>query len=346
MKFCITGGGTGGHLCIADALSKAAVKCGHEAIFIGSTNGQDRMWFGENSSFKESFFLETTGVVNQKGLKKIKALYKIYQAFKKSIVLLQTNQIDAVISVGGFSAAPASFAAIFTKKPLFIHEQNAVMGKLNSILRARAKLFISAYEKDAPIQGYPVKEEFFKNARVRKKLQTIIFLGGSQGAKAINDLALHVSPILQEKNIKIIHQCGERDYERVKAEYEKLGIEAELYAFTKEISSLVARADLAVSRAGASTLWELCASGVPSFFVPYPYAAGDHQFHNAQFIVDGAMGWCQREGEGLEEKLLEVLEEPLQGKSQKLLAHAHKDVAMKMIKLFEKIVKNSHEREQ
>ncbi len=341
MRFCITGGGTGGHLSIADALCKAAVQCGHEVIFIGSTHGQDRMWFGENSSFKQSYFLETTGVVNQSGLGKFKALYKIYKAFKQSITLLYTHKIDAVISVGGFSAAPASFAAIFTKTPLFIHEQNAVMGKLNSILRARSKLFISAYEKDAPIQGYPVKEEFFKHARLRTKLSTIIFLGGSQGAKAINDLALHVSPSLQAKNIKIIHQCGERDFERVRAAYEKLGIQAELYAFTKEIPSLVARADLAVSRAGASTLWELCAAGVPTFFVPYPHAAGDHQFYNARFIVDEAMGWCQRESEDLAEKLLLILDEPLQERSKKLLQHAHKDVAVKMITLFEQITKNS-----
>lgn len=335
MKFCITGGGTGGHLCIADALCKAAVERGHEVIFIGSTSGQDRMWFGEHSSFAYSYFLETTGVVNQNLFGKIKALYKIYKAFKTSIALLKKHQVQAVISVGGFSAAPASFACVFTKLPLFIHEQNAVIGKLNSILRPRAKLFISAYEKDAPIQGYPVKEEFFKTSRVRDRLKTIIFLGGSQGAKAINDLALHVSPILKEKNIHIIHQCGERDYERVKSEYEKLGIEAELYSFTKEIVSLISRADLAVSRAGASTLWELCASGVPTFFVPYPYAAGDHQFYNAQFIVQEDMGWCQREGASLAKNLLEIIDEPLHGRSQKLLEHAHKNVASEMIKLFE-----------
>ena len=341
MKFCITGGGTGGHLSIADALCDAAIERGHEVIFIGSTNGQDRMWFGEHSSFAHVYFLETTGVVNQGKLGKVKALYKIYKAFKQSISLLGKHQIQAVISVGGFSAAPASFASVFSKIPLFIHEQNAVIGKLNSILRHKATLFISAYEKDAPIQGYPVKEEFFKTARVRKKLETIIFLGGSQGAKAINDLALHVSPILKEKSIHIIHQCGERDYERVKAEYEKLGIEVELYSFTKEIASLISRADLAVSRAGASTLWELCANGVVTLFVPYPHAAGDHQFYNAQFIVKEEMGWCQREGKGLVEKLLKVLEEPLHVRSQKLLEHSHKDVASEMIKLFEQNVEKS-----
>lgn len=336
MKFCITGGGTGGHLSIADSLCFAAISRGHEVIFIGSTSGQDRMWFGQHSGFSHVYFLDTSGVVNQGRLGKVKAMYKIFKAFLKSREILKKHNTQAVISVGGFSAAPAAFASITKGLPLFIHEQNAVVGKLNSVLRSRAKLFISAYEKDSPVQGYPVKEQFFASSRVRQNLQTIIFLGGSQGARAINDLALHVSPVLKSRGIKIIHQCGERDYERVKSEYEKRGIEAELYSFTKEMASLISRADLAVSRAGASTLWELCANGLPAFYVPYPSAAGDHQFYNARFIVQEEMGWCEREGEGLEEKLLQVIDEPLQGKSKKLLEHSHKDVADEMIKLFEK----------
>ena len=338
MKFCITGGGTGGHLSIADALCSAAVQRGHEVIFIGSTSGQDRMWFEQHSSFSHVYFLETSGVVNKKGLAKIKALYKVFRAVLRSRKILKKHHIDAVISVGGFSAAPAAFASVITGRPLFIHEQNAVVGRLNSILRSRARYFISAYEKDSPIQGYPVKELFFNSARIREKLETIIFLGGSQGAKAINDLALHVSASLKQKGIKIIHQCGERDYERVRQEYARLGVDVELYSFTKDMPSLISRADLAVSRAGASTLWELCANGLPAFFVPFPYAAGDHQFSNADFIVKEQMGWCERESDDLDKKLLAVLDEPLQAKSKKLIEHSHRDVADKMIKLFEKSI--------
>lgn len=338
MRLCITGGGTGGHLSIADALCCAAIARGHEVIFVGSTSGQDRMWFEQHSSFFHAYFLESSGVVNKRGLAKIKALYKIFAAVLESRKILKKHKIQAVISVGGFSAAPASFASFTLRLPLFIHEQNAVVGKLNSILRPYAKSFISAYEKDSPIQGYPVKEVFFRLCRVREKLETIIFLGGSQGATAINDLALHVSPILKERGIKIIHQCGERDYERVKAQYEKMDIEVELYSFTKEIASLVSRADLAVSRSGASTLWELCANGLPAFFVPFPYAAGDHQFYNADFIVKEEMGWCVREGEGLDKRLCLILNESLHVKSKKLIEHSHKNVADEMVKLFEKSI--------
>ena len=333
MKLCITGGGTGGHLMIAQALSEAAVTDGHEVIFIGSTSGQDRKYFEYHSKFSHVYFLQTTGVVNQKGMGKIKALYKVFKAFLQARKILKKHNIQATYSVGGFSAAPASFASLSLFVPLFIHEQNSVEGRLNSLLKRYAKSFISAYDKDSAIQGYPVKEIFYKNARVRDELKTIIFLGGSHGAKAINDLALSVAHKLQKMQITIIHQAGEADYERVKEEYEKLGVAVELYAFTKELPELITRADLAVSRAGASTLWELTANGCPAFFIPYPYAAGDHQYHNAQFLLKENLAWCERESENLKSKLIKVLKNPeLKEKSQKLLEFSTQDVAYAMIK--------------
>ncbi|MEA3370896.1 MAG: undecaprenyldiphospho-muramoylpentapeptide beta-N-acetylglucosaminyltransferase [Campylobacterota bacterium] len=338
MKICITGGGTGGHLMIAEALVEAAVVEGHEAIFIGSTHGQDRKYFESRSSFSHVYFLETTGVVNQKGLGKLKALYKIFKAFLASRKLLKKHKIQATYSVGGFSAAPASFATLSRFIPLFIHEQNAVEGRLNSLLKPYAKRFISAYDESSSIQGYPVKEVFYKNARERSELKTIIFLGGSHGAKAINDLALSVAHKLDKRSIKIIHQAGEADFERVKKEYEEMGVEVELYSFTKDLEALISRADLAISRAGASTLWELTANGVPALYIPYPYAAGDHQFHNAAFIVEKELGWCEREGEGLKSKLLSILKEDLSQKSRGLLNYTTKDVAHKMIKDVEKVL--------
>ena len=332
MKLCITGGGTGGHLMIAEALVEAAVNDGHDVIFIGSTKGQDRKYFQQHSSFSHVYFLNTTGVVNQKGLGKIKALFKVLVAFFQARKILKKHHIVATYSVGGFSAAPASFATLSRFIPLFIHEQNAVEGRLNKLLKPYAKSFVSAYDENSPIKGYPVKDIFYKSARVRESLKTIIFLGGSHGAKAINDLALSVANELKQKGIDIIHQAGELDFQRVEKEYARMNVEVKLYAFTKELPRLIEKADMAISRAGASTLWELTTNGCPTFFVPYPYAAGDHQYYNAKFIVDNEMGWCHREDEELKTSLLEVLENPqLEIKSQKLLEHSSKDVAKKMI---------------
>ncbi|RUM62629.1 MAG: undecaprenyldiphospho-muramoylpentapeptide beta-N-acetylglucosaminyltransferase [Sulfurimonas sp.] len=339
MNLCITGGGTGGHLMIAEALVEAATKAGHSAIFIGSTHGQDRKYFEKSSAFKAVYFLETTGVVNQKGLGKLKALSKVFKAFLKARRVIKDEKIDAVYSVGGFSAAPAAFASIFTRVPLFIHEQNAVYGRLNRLLKPFAKCFTSAYDKDSAIKGYPVKKIFSSTQRVRDKLNIIIFLGGSHGAKAINDLALSKAQKLQKIGIHIIHQSGEADYERVKNAYQELGVEVELYSFTKELPSLIVQADLAVSRAGASTLWELTTNGCPALFIPYPYAAGNHQYFNAKFIVDDCMGWCELENQQLSFALDTILVKPdLKKRSTKLLQFSNKDVAKEMINEVEDMI--------
>lgn len=338
MKVVITGGGTGGHLAIAAVLQEALSARGHDAIFIGSTSGQDRMWFEKNSGFSHTYFLSTTGVVNQKGAGKAVALWRIFKAFLHSRSLLKIHHITAVISVGGFSAAPASLAALSRMVPLFIHEQNARTGRLNALLKPYARLFFSSYDKTSPVRAYPVSHRLFRKARVRTMLKRVIFLGGSQGAAYINDLALSVAPLLHQRGIAIIHQCGERDFARVETAYREMGIRVELVAFTKELPELLERSDFAVSRAGASMLWELCANGLPAFFIPYPYAAGDHQFYNAQFIVRKGLGWSQRQGEGLEAKLIAAMDENLEEKSRKLMELIEPDGAEKIVTEIERSV--------
>lgn len=336
MKFAITGGGTGGHLAIAKALQEALVIRGHEAIFIGSTSGQDYGWFGENSGFSKSYFLSTTGVVNRKGIAKIVALFKVLKALFSAWGLLRKHHIQAVISVGGFSAAPTAMAAVLTRYPLFIHEQNAVEGRLNRLLKPYAKAFFSSYDDASPLKDYPVNATLFKTARIRETIKCIIFLGGSQGARAINDLALEIAPLLHEKGIKIIHQCGDNDFERVSKTYQNLAIDAECFAFTKALPRYLEEADLAVTRSGASTLWEVCANALPAFFIPYPYAAGDHQFHNAKFIVQQELGWCERESSALKTQLEAILDDDITSKSKGLQALSHEGGAETIITYIEK----------
>jgi UDP-N-acetylglucosamine--N-acetylmuramyl-(pentapeptide) pyrophosphoryl-undecaprenol N-acetylglucosamine transferase len=343
MKLVITGGGTGGHLVIAKALAetfhaleKNNNKNYHDkAIFIGSTSGQDQSWFKDSNIFKEKYFFNTTGVVNQKGFNKIIALLKVILAFFKSLTLVY--KADAVISVGGFSAAPASLAAIILRKPFFIHEQNAVMGKLNRLLKPYAKAFFSSYH-DGFLVDYPINKEHFEKARVRTTIKHIIFLGGSQGATAINELALKIVPILQQKNIQITHQCGKHDFERISKFYHDNNIKANCFAFSTQLTSLISQADFAVSRAGASTLWELCAQNVPALYIPYPYAASDHQFHNAKFLLHNSASWLAREDEDLTSILENLLDENLKEKSEMLKTLITPDGALKILNIIKKEV--------
>ncbi len=323
MRVAITGGGTGGHLAIAAALLEALKEKGHEAIYIGSTSGQDRSWFGDEVRFEKRLFLDTSGVVNRKYLGKAWALFKIFRAVLTSRRILQREKIDAVISVGGYSAAAATFAAYTKQVPFFIHEQNAVMGRLNTMMKPYARAFFSSYEEASPVKDYPVRDIFFRAARVRKAIKTIVFLGGSQGAQFINDLALETAAVCAAKGIKIIHQCGERDFERIQKAYADQQLDVELYSFTRELPSLIERADLAVSRAGASTLWELTANGLPALFVPYPHAAGDHQFYNAQYLVEQGVAWSYRESESYARNLIDILESDLESKSRGLMELCH-----------------------
>ncbi|OBV28778.1 hypothetical protein BKN38_00105 [Helicobacter sp. CLO-3] len=337
----ITGGGTGGHLSIAQSLGEELRKRGKKAVYIGSLSGQDRAWFGDagadsraefsldsvdsdagvksgaessaqnstnagstnaestnadsadtNSTalFEACYFLPTSGVVNKRGLSKLASIFAQLSALQKVREIFKRHKVRAVISVGGFSAGPASIGAIVFRKPLFIHEQNATMGRLNELLAPFAKRVFSAFKE--PFTPYPIKQEALQKRRIRNKLESIIFIGGSQGAKAINDVALALAPTLLSRGISITHQCGARDLARVREAYQKLGLldKITLFDFSKELISYLVRADVCVARAGASSVWENAALAIPTLYIPYPHAAKNHQASNAQFFVSRGAG--------------------------------------------------------
>jgi UDP-N-acetylglucosamine--N-acetylmuramyl-(pentapeptide) pyrophosphoryl-undecaprenol N-acetylglucosamine transferase len=331
----MTGGGTGGHLTIIKAVKEELLDT--ELIYIGSTKGQDRAWFENDKQFNATYFLPTQGVVNQGFFGKIKSAFMLIKATMKAKKILKESEAKVVFCVGGFSAAPTSFAAKLLGIPLVIHEQNAAIGSLNKLLRSYASSFISSYEEDSPIKAYPIKKEYFEKSRIRDEIKTVMFLGGSQGAQAINKLALELAPTLKEKNIKIIHQAGERNIEEVKKSYEDIGIEAEVFGFTTQLSTYMEQADFAIARSGASTLWELSAMACPTLYIPYPYAAGDHQFYNAQFLVKQDVAWIMRESELDVKKVIALLDEKMKEKSEKLQSMIEKDGALQIAKLLKSI---------
>lgn len=300
------GGGTGGHLVIVKGVKEQIENT--PLIYIGSTKGQDRKWFEKDTKFIEKYFLDTRGVVNQGFLGKLKSLYMLLKATLKAKEILKRNGVKVVFSVGGFSSAPTAFASKLLNIPLVIHEQNAHIGSLNRLLKPYAKYFISSYDKDSPIKDYPVSEEFFNKARVRKELKSIIFLGGSQGAVAINNLAFSIAKELQKRDIKIIHQAGERNIKEARERYRELGVEVEVFGFTDRMSEYMREADFAIARAGASTLWELTANLCPTLFIPYPYSAGDHQYYNAKFLKDNRVAWVIRERDLKSDEVLNIID--------------------------------------
>jgi UDP-N-acetylglucosamine--N-acetylmuramyl-(pentapeptide) pyrophosphoryl-undecaprenol N-acetylglucosamine transferase len=147
----MTGGGTGGHLAIIKAVKEQINS--DKLIYIGSSMGQDRAWFGDDNQFSEKYFMNTRGVVNQGLLGKVKSLWLLSKATTQAYKILKKCDAKVVFCVGGFSAAPTSIAALIARIPLVVHEQNAALGSLNKILRKYASAFISSYEENSPIKS-------------------------------------------------------------------------------------------------------------------------------------------------------------------------------------------------
>ena len=152
----ICGGGTGGHLKIAQVFKNTLNKKHIQPIFIGSTLGQDRQWFDKENGFEKAYFLNSEQVMKKNALGKIKAIWTLLKTLCTVYKIFKNHKSARVISVGGYSAAPAVLGAILFRKKLFIHEQNAVPGQLNQISKPFAEVFFSSFNATSPVSGYPV----------------------------------------------------------------------------------------------------------------------------------------------------------------------------------------------
>ena len=327
----ITGGGTGGHLAIAKALKDELNKRGIKPIFIGSITGQDKEWFENDDGFEAKYFLNSSGVMNKNIIGKLSSLFNIFKLSKNCKDIFEKHNIKKVITVGGFSSAPASLRAVLMKKQIYIHEQNSVIGKLNNLIKPYAKEIFSSYMESSKVKDYPVNNKFFETARVRKKIKTILFLGGSQGASNLNSFAMHIAPVLEKMDIKVIHQTGKKDYQEVLDLYRELNLNSDVFIFSKDIYKKMEEADLAISRAGASALWELVANGLPTIFIPYPYAVSNHQYFNAKFLEDKNLCFLSKEEDLKEEIVFKLLEKDISEISGKLIELIDNNSSKKII---------------
>ncbi len=335
MSIILTGGGTGGHLTIIDAVVE---HLDEKPIYIGSTKGQDRSWFEDDIRFEKSYFIDSVTVADKGIFGKIFSLWHTAKVALEIRRVLKDKDAKVVFSVGGFSAAPASVASLMLRVPLIIHEQNAYVGILNRYLRPFASSFISTFEDGNLSNSYPVKQVFFDNQRVRGGVKSILISGGSQGSVALNNFAIKLAIIFKRRGIKIYHQAGLNNVDLVKQEYENLGVDAEVFGFTKDMPKIIEEADFAIARAGASTLWEMTANGLPALFVPYPYAANDHQYYNAKHLVDRGLAWVCRDKDLNEDIVLDILDKDLSSISRELIKQIEPNGAKLLAKHIEEFI--------
>lgn len=296
MKLLIAAGGTGGHLFPGISVARAfkELNPGGDVLFVGSERGLEREIL-EREGFRQ-VALNVGRLKGEGWTQRLKTLLSLPGALLQARSILKDFRPDLVFGIGGYSSGPMILAARSRGIPRAVLEPNAIPGYTNRKL---------AKSVDRVFIAFPKAKEFFPESKVRltgtpvrgdlkpvetaaaEKPFTVLVLGGSQGATAINKAMTAALPKLEAsgKALKIIHQTGSNDEAWVKETYAKSKIPHEVSAFVADMARVYREADLAVSRAGASTISELLATRTPSILVPYPFAADDHQRFNADSVA-------------------------------------------------------------
>lgn len=304
MRIIIAGGGTGGHIFPAVAIGHALQRMqpGIELLFVGA-KGKMEMEKVPQEGF-EIVGLDIVGFNRSNLFKNILLPIKLLRSLSDAKNILKTFKPNAVVGVGGYASFPILKAAQRMNIPTLIQEQNSFAGKSNQILGKKAKAICVAYEhmeKFFPqdklvITGNPVRKNISQMNINREEGQawlgldtnrkTILIVGGSLGAKSINEaIDAHLDEIATE-DVQLIWQTGKPYYQQAKQRAAAFSDKVKVFEFIREMDYAYAAADIVISRAGALAIAELCIAAKPVIFVPYPYAAEDHQTSNAMALVE------------------------------------------------------------
>jgi UDP-N-acetylglucosamine--N-acetylmuramyl-(pentapeptide) pyrophosphoryl-undecaprenol N-acetylglucosamine transferase len=344
----IMAGGTGGHVFPGLAVAKLLREKGVEVHWLGTEQGLESRLVPEANL---PLHLITISGLRGKGLKPLlTAPFKIVKAISQSIRIMKQIHPDVVIGMGGFVSGPGGIASWLLRRPLIIHEQNAKAGLTNKMLAYLAKRvlegFPGTFKARAKVVdvGNPVRAEIAALLAPDKRLLPshsplrLLVLGGSLGARALNDILPGALATLDAADRpSVLHQTGDKHFETTKDAYASKGVEADLKPFIKEMAQAYSWADVVLCRAGALTVAELCAVGLGAIFVPFPYAVDDHQTANADFMVKHGAGQCIQQTELTESRLADIVRD-LTRQPEKRLAMAQAAYQLRNVKVTEKIV--------
>jgi UDP-N-acetylglucosamine--N-acetylmuramyl-(pentapeptide) pyrophosphoryl-undecaprenol N-acetylglucosamine transferase len=330
-------GGTGGHVFPALAAADALLRKGLQVQWLGTVRGIEADLVPKAGI--PLHFISVTGL-RGKGLRaQIAAPFRLARALWQALQLLQRVNPNCVLGLGGFAAGPGGLAAWLLRKPLVIHEQNAIPGTTNRILAVIAKRVLLGYpdalqNDHAQFVGNPVRAAISQlpppeqRWRERTGAMRLLVLGGSLGAQPINNvLPAAIAALPENLRPEIIHQTGRAHAEAVSGQYRALNIAARVEPFIIDMASVYAWADAVLCRAGALTVAELAAAGVGAILVPLPHAIDDHQTHNARWLSEQHAGVLIPQAELTAENLAQLLRE-LSAQPQELLAWARRARAL------------------
>lgn len=326
--FFITGGGTGGHIYPAVAIADALKTKGEDIFYVG--NPKNLEYDIALSKGYKFLPVSVSGMPRKISFELIKWSFCLGFAVLKCIGYILKHKPDAIFGTGGYVSAPAMIAARLLGKPYMMHDCDAQPGLVTRKLAPYASAVSAAFEsaekfiknKNFYVNGNPIRPQFRtlskidarKNMGLQDKL-TICIMGGSQGAKTINDASVELLKYFSEKyDLQIIFQTGKKNYERVIEQFAKLYPEYEadkniiVRPYFEDMVTVLKASDIAVSRAGSLSISEIEAAGLASILIPYPHAAADHQRKNAKYMVEKGASLYLEDSDTTAETLLEKIE--------------------------------------
>jgi len=350
-RLVIAGGGTGGHLYPGIAVAEEARRrnAGAGISFVGTARGIERQAV-PRAGF-ELDCIRSAGLKGKSAWSRLRGAALVPVSLVEAWRVLSRRRPQAVVGVGGYSSGPVVLVASLRGVPTMVLEQNVVPGLTNRLLARWVQAAAVAYEETLSyfagkgfVSGNPVRRAFLSDAGATQTAPPsdrprVLVMGGSQGARVINRAMADAAPLLARvtPSPAIVHQTGERDLDMVRDAYAGAGLDARAEAFIDTVAAEMARADLVVCRAGATTLAELAAIGRPAVLVPFGAATDDHQRRNAAVLdrAGAALVIDEREltGERLVAEVGALLDDPsrLAGMGRAMRGFARPDAAARIV---------------
>lgn len=311
----VMAGGTGGHVFPALAVAEDLRQRGEQVVWLGTRNSIEARVVPE-AGFKIEW-LSVQGLRGKGWKTLVMAPFRLLRACWQSQRLLSRIQPKAVLGMGGFVSGPGGLMAWMMNIPLFLHEQNSVIGLTNRLLSrfARKNYFafpdVAAKVARSECIGNPVRKSLTEIAAPEQRLKSrmespmqLLVIGGSLGAASLNRVLPEALACIDRVQRPLVrHQCGEKHLQHCLQQYKDHTVEAEVVSFIDDMEAAYQWADLIVCRAGALTISELAAVGLASILIPFPYAVDNHQYHNALYLSDADAAQLIIESELNAEKL-------------------------------------------
>ncbi len=321
----VMAGGTGGHIFPGLAVAEALRDKGWRVHWLGVPGSmEERLVPPRGFAFEAVQF---SGVRGKNLQTAVLLPLRLLRAFWQALGVVRRVKPDVVIGLGGYITFPGGMMGVLAGKPLVLHEQNSVAGMANKVLASVADRVFTAYPKvfaKGEWVGNPLRAEFLQQGTPAQRFAgrsgplKLLVLGGSLGAKGLNDVVPQALALLPEsQRPQVVHQSGQQHIDALRALYAQLGVQGELTPLIDHTAQAIAEADLVLCRAGASTVTELAAVGAAAVFVPFPHAVDDHQTHNARFLVDAGAARLVQQRDLSAAALVDILK----NSERTLLAH-------------------------